>query len=212
MKRTLTLTGTALLTSVVACTKPAPPPAADVAEGMLAIGGNMLMKETQMKNVDGAMVSIRAAGKDKGTLVIFSCNHCPYVKAWEDRIVAIGNEALDKGIGTIAINSNDPANNAEDGFEAMMTRAQEKGMKFPYVVDETSAVAKAYGATKTPEVYLFDAGGKLVYHGAIDDNSESADAVKAPYLRQAIEALLAGQPVPMAETKALGCGIKFRGA
>lgn len=220
----------ALLTLSAACTKtssdpkqatPATPtkiePEAKKAEPTapqepLAIGGNMLMQDTQMKSVDGSMVSIQSASKDKGTLVIFSCNHCPYVKAWEDRLVAIGNEAMEKGIGTIVINSNDPSRNAEDGFEAMQTRAKEKGMKFPYVVDATSELARAYGASKTPEVFLFDASKKLVYHGAIDDNSESAEAVKTPYLRQAIDAMLAGQPVPMAETKALGCGIKFRGA
>jgi peroxiredoxin len=215
----------ALLAASVACTKPttpapakveapspAPAPTPQAPAESFAIGREMLMKDTEMKNVDGTMVSIQSAAKEKGTLVIFSCNHCPYVIAWEDRLVAMGNEALEKGIGTIAINSNDPNRQSEDSFEAMKTRAAAKGMKFPYVVDETSAVARAYGASKTPEVYLFDAGGKLVYHGAIDDNAEDAAAVKTPYLRQAIDAMLAGQPIPMAETKALGCSIKFRGA
>ncbi len=190
----------------------APSASAPSADGPLAIGGTMQLPDNQMRNVDGQMVSIRSVKKDKGTLVIFSCNHCPYVKAWEERIVEIGNEAMDKGIGTIAINSNDPNNRPEDSFEQMQARARDKGMKFPYVVDETSGVARAYGATKTPEVFLFDANDKLVYHGAIDDNSEDASGVKTPYLRQALEAVLTGQPVPMAETKALGCGIKFRGA
>lgn len=222
--------GALLAVSVVACTKaqnpsgsaaptavpaPAQAPAqapAPAPAGPLAIGGAMLMKDTQMKNVDGQLLSIQSVKQDKGTLVIFSCNHCPYVKAWEDRMIAIGNEAMENGIGVISINANDPKNRPEDGFEQMQVRAREKGMKFPYVVDETSGVARAYGATKTPEVFLFDAEDRLVYHGAIDDNSEDAAAVKTPYLRQAVEAVLAGQPVPMAETKALGCGIKFRGA
>lgn len=223
--------GLGLTVSMLACTKtqtapsaterppepatsaPAQKPAtAAPSAGPLAIGGAMQMKDTLMKNVDGAMVSIQSVKKEKGTLVIFTCNHCPYVKAWEDRIVALGNHALESGVGVIAINSNDPNSRPEDGYEEMQLRAREKGMKFAYAVDETSDVARAYGATKTPEVFLFDAADALVYHGAIDDNSESEAAVKTPYLRQALEALVVGQPVPLSQTKALGCSIKFRGA
>lgn len=175
----------------------------------LAIGDPIPMKDAKLKNVNDAEVSISEVTAPKGTLVVFTCNHCPYVKAWEDRIVAIGNGAAAQGIGVIAINSNDPAITPEDGFPQMQERAKEKSIAFPYVVDGTSAVARAFGATKTPEVYLFDGSGKLAYHGAVDDSSESADAVEAHFLKDAIAASIAGKAAAPAETKALGCGIKF---
>lgn len=164
----------------------------------------------KMKNVDGKDVGEKELKGKTGTLVIFSCNHCPYVKAWEERLVQIGNEYSTKGIGVVAINSNDPAVQPEDGFEKMQERAKQRNMKFPYVVDSTSKVASSFGATKTPEVYLFDGAGKLVYQGAIDDNSEDATAVKKTYLKDALNALIAKKPVTVASAKAIGCGIKFR--
>ena len=176
----------------------------------LAIGDAVPSKTEKLKNVDGKEVTIGEEAGAKGTLVVFTCNHCPYVKAWEDRIAALGNEYEKKGIGVIAINSNNPEKNTEDGFEGMQARAKEKNLGFPYAVDATSGVAKAFGATKTPEVFLFDANGKLAYHGAVDDNSESAEGVKAHYLKDAMDAVLAGKAASPAETKALGCGIKFR--
>jgi thiol-disulfide isomerase/thioredoxin len=176
----------------------------------LAIGDTIPSQSEKLQNVDGAEITIGEKAGDKGTLVVFTCNHCPYVKAWEDRIAALGNEYGRKGIGVIAINSNNPAKNPDDGFEGMQQRARDKKLEFPYAVDKTSDVAKAFGATKTPEVFLFDAGGKLAYHGAVDDNSESADGVKAHYLKDAMDAVIAGKPASPAETKALGCGIKFR--
>jgi peroxiredoxin len=176
----------------------------------LAIGEGIPSKDHKLKNVDGKEITLAEKAGEKGTLVVFTCNHCPYVKAWEDRIAALGNEYSKKGIGVVAINSNNPAKNADDGFEGMQQRAKDKKLDFPYAVDETSGVAKAFGATKTPEVFLFDAQGKLAYHGAVDDNSESAEGVKAHYLKDALDAVIAGKPASPAETKALGCGIKFR--
>ena len=176
----------------------------------LGIGDEMPAKIEKLKDVDGREIKISDVSGAKGTLVIFTCNHCPYVKAWEDRIVALGNQYSEKGIGVVAINSNDPKVSPDDGYEQMQQRSKDKGMKFPYAVDETSAIAKAFGATKTPEVFLFDATGKLAYHGAVDDNSEKATEVKSHYLKDALEAVEAGKPVATTETKALGCGIKFR--
>jgi peroxiredoxin len=176
----------------------------------LAIGDAIPSSSEKLKNVDGKEITLAEKKCEKGTLVVFTCNHCPYVKAWEDRIAALGNEYGKKGIGVVAINSNNPAKNADDGFEGMQQRARDKKLEFPYAVDETSGVAKAFGATKTPEVFLFDAQGKLAYHGAVDDNSESAEGVKAHYLKDAMDAVIAGKPASPAETKALGCGIKFR--
>jgi len=176
----------------------------------LAPGDAMPAREVKMKNVDGRELTLASAAGAKGTLVIFTCNACPFVKAWQARIAAIGNEAVGQGVGVIAINSNDPKVVALDGYEEMQQRARELGLRFPYVVDATSEVARAFGATRTPEAFLFDADGKLVYHGAIDDNSQDAAAVEAHYLRDALAALIAGRPVALADTKALGCTIKFR--
>ncbi len=177
----------------------------------LSIGDKAPKTDAKMKNVDGQELSIASMAGTKGTLVIFSCNHCPFVKAWESRISEIGNTYRDKGIGVIAINSNDPNAYPEDGYEQMQKRAEDRGFKFPYVVDATSEVAKAFGASHTPEAFLFDKEGKLVYHGAIDDNSKDANQVASPYLKDALNALLAGSQIATKETKAIGCGIKFRG-
>lgn len=185
-----------------------PPPSA--LEGPLALGTTLPSAEVSMKNVDGTLMTLSEAAGTKGTLVIFTCNHCPYAKAWEGRIAAIGNEYLAKEIGVIAINPNDPKVAAEDSFEGMKARASKLGLAFPYVVDETSGVARAYGATKTPEVYLFDAKRRLVYHGAVDDNSKNPEGVEDDYLRDALTALLEGRRIEQPETRAIGCSIKFR--
>lgn len=176
----------------------------------LELGESIPSTEVKMKNVDGRMLAIADVQGAKGTLVIFSCNACPWVKAWETRIAALGNSAPELGIGVIAINSNDPGKVPEDSYDVMQQRAKERGFAFPYVVDETSGVAKAFGATRTPEAFLFDAAGKLVYHGAIDDNANEPDKVTKRYLADALQAVSAGQPVPVAQTKALGCTIKWR--
>jgi len=176
----------------------------------LNIGDKAPSTSVKMKNVDGKEVSIADVAGKEGTLVIFSCNHCPFVKAWQGRIASVGNAAKTKGIGVIVINSNDPTQYPEDDYAEMQKRAQDLGFTFPYVVDATSDVARAFGATRTPEAFLFDKDGKLVYHGAIDDSKE-ADQVTKHFLQDAIDAALAGKAVPVAETKFVGCGIKFRG-
>ena len=175
------------------------------------LGSSAPMADVKMKGVDGKSVSIADIGGEQGTLVVFSCNACPWVKAWEDRIADLGNTYSRKGVGVVVINSNDPAKNSEDDYDVMQARALEKGFRFPYVVDESSDVARAFGATRTPEAFLFNADGKLVYHGAIDDNAKEPDKVKENYLQDALEAVVNGGDIPVAETKALGCGIKFRG-
>lgn len=176
----------------------------------LKLGEKAPMANVKMKGVDGKEVSIADVTGKNGTLVIFSCNHCPFVKAWETRIAEIGNAYQQKGVGVIAINANDPAEYSEDKYQVMQQRAKDRGFQFPYVVDATSEVARAFGATRTPECFLFDKDGKLVYWGAIDDNHKDAAAVKNRYLRDALDALLGGNPVAIAETKAVGCSIKFR--
>ena len=184
----------------------APPASAEA----LAIGSAVPQVDVAMKNVDGKQVTIAGVRGAKGTLVVFTCNHCPWAKAWETRIVELGNTYLKRGIGVVAINPNDPAAYEEDAFEVMQKVARNRKMAYPYVVDATSDVARAFGASRTPEAYLFDKSGKLVYHGTIDDNAREPGKVQSRWLRDALEAVVAGKPVPMAETKALGCSIKFR--
>lgn len=176
----------------------------------LALGAKAPKAAVQMKNVDGRTLSIASVAGAKGTLVLFTCNHCPWVKMWETRIAEVGNAAKAAGIGVIAINSNDPEAYPEDDFAEMQARAKKLGFEFPYVMDATSEMAPAFGATRTPEAFLFDAKGRLVYHGTIDDNAREASAVKEPWLRQAVDAVVAGKKVTTAETKALGCSIKLR--
>ena len=180
------------------------------AGGPLAIGASIPMTDAAMKNVDGKDINLKSVSQGAGTLVVFTCNHCPFAKKWESRIVAIGNDYAAKGIGVVAINANDPKLNADDSYESMQRRAKEKGMEFPYVVDATSDVARAFGATRTPEVFLFDKGGKLVYHGAVDDSADDAEKVQNAYLKQALEAVVKGAEVAVKETKSIGCTIKFR--
>jgi len=176
----------------------------------LAIGQAAPMREIRMMSVDGHELSIADVAGKKGTLVIFMCNHCPWVKMWQGRIARIGNDALGRGVGVIAVNANDPAAYPEDDFDNMKTRAKDLGFKFPYVVDATSDLARAFGAARTPEAYLFDAKGKLVYHGAVDDNAREEKSVQSPWLQQAVTAVAAGKAVATGETKGFGCGIKFR--
>lgn len=186
------------------------PLVADTAPPSLELGHAAPMRDVKMKSVDGHELSIAGAAGQKGTLVVFMCNHCPWVKAWQTRIAAIGNEAVGLGIGVIAINSNDPAAYPEDGFDQMKARSTQLGLHFPYAVDATSDIARAFGATRTPEAFLFDASGKLVYHGTVDDNAQDESAVKQTWLKDAVQSAAAGKPVRAAETKAFGCGIKFR--
>ena len=176
----------------------------------LTIGAPAPLRDVKMKSVDGKEVTIASVAGKSGTLVVFTCNHCPWAKMWQTRVAAIGNAALERGVGVVAINSNDPAEYPEDDFASMQTRAKDLGFKFPYVVDATSDVARAFGASRTLEAYVFDAKGKLVYHGTVDDNPRDESAVKDAYLRDAVNAVASGKAVPVAETKSMGCGIKFR--
>jgi peroxiredoxin len=175
----------------------------------LNIGDKAPSTSVKMKGVDGREVSIADVVGKEGTLVVFSCNHCPFAKAWQDRIAAIGNAAEGKSVGVIVINSNDPTDYPEDNYAEMQKRAQQLGFKFPYVVDATSDVARQFGATRTPEAFLFDKDGKLVYHGAIDD-SQNAAQVEKHFLQDAVDAMVANKDVATKETKFVGCGIKFR--
>jgi peroxiredoxin len=164
-----------------------------------------------LKNVDGRTVSLEDLARGaKGAAVIFSCNHCPYVQAWEERMIALGRTYHPKGIPFVLINANDPKKYPEDDFDGMVRRAASKGYPFPYLHDADQSVARSYGATRTPEAFLFDAGGLLRYHGRIDDNYDDPGAVRSHDLRDAIEAVLAGRPPDRAETAPVGCTIKWK--
>ena len=176
----------------------------------LALGTKAPLATTKMKNVDGKMLSIADVAGKAGTLVIFTCNHCPFAKGWEQRIAELGATYSKRGIGVILINANDPAMHAEDDYAGTQARAKSLNLAVPYVVDETSNVARAFGASVTPEAFLFDAGGKLAYHGTIDDNHRDPGKVEKRYLRDALDAVAAGKRPAVPESKGLGCGIKFR--
>jgi peroxiredoxin len=166
-----------------------------------------------LKNVDGKTVSLSDYSTAKGFIVVFTCNHCPYAKAYEDRIIALDKKYASKGYPVIAINPNDPSKNPDDDFTGMQARAKLKGYTFPYLVDETQETTRAYGATKTPHVYVVqkEAGKYVVrYVGAIDDNYEDASAVKEKYVEDAVDALLANKTVKVKTTKAIGCTIKWK--
>ncbi len=164
-----------------------------------------------LKNIDGKMVSLKDFKDAKGFIVIFTCNHCPFAKAYEDRIIAIDKKYAKAGYPVIAINPNNPDKQKEDSFELMKERAKEKGFTFPYLFDDGQKIFPQYGATKTPHVYLLqktDKGNVVKYIGAIDDNYEDASAVKQHYLQDAVNALLNGKEIMVKETKAIGCSIK----
>ena len=180
------------------------------ATAALAIGKSAPMADVKMVNVDGKSISIAEARGPKGTLVVFTCNSCPWAQAWEGRIAELGNTFTKQGIGVIAINPNDPGVKPDDDMAAMQARAKTLGLAFPYVVDASSDVARAFGATRTPELFLFDATDKLVYHGAVDNNAKEPAKVTARYLSDALTATVAGKAVATQETKSLGCTIKFR--
>ncbi len=165
-----------------------------------------------LPSVDGQQISLSGMENAKGALVIFSCNTCPYVKAYEDRMIQLHEKYAPKGYPVIAINSNDDQVSPGDSFEAMKKRAKEKDFPFPYVYDKSQEVIKAYGGTRTPHVYLLDKeGGKYIvkYIGAIDNNYQDASAVTEHYVEDAVDAVLAGQSVPVETTKAIGCTIKW---
>lgn len=164
-----------------------------------------------LKNIDNKMVSLKDYKDAKGFIVIFTCNHCPYAVAYEDRIVALDKKYKKLGYPVIAINPNNPEINKDDSFDKMIVRAKEKGFTFPYLFDEGQKIYPQYGATKTPHVYILEktAKGNIVrYIGAIDDNYEDEKAVKVNYVEDAVNSLLKGKEVEVKTTKAIGCSIK----
>jgi len=172
-------------------------------------------RDFKLKNIDGSMVSMADYQDAKGFIVIFTCNHCPYSKIYENRIIAIDKKYKPKGYPVIAINPNDPVRQPQDSYKNMKIRAKRKGFTFPYLVDETQEITAVYGARYTPHVFVLKKSNsnlKVAYIGAIDDNYRNAKAVTKKYVEDAVDQLLANQKVALPFTKALGCSIKWKDA
>ena len=174
----------------------------------LKIGDHL--PEFSLIGVDGKTYSSTVFQDKKGLIIIFSCNHCPYVQAYEDRIKSIQTDYAGKGIQVLAISSNDVVSYPEDSLENMKKRSDEKEFNFPYLWDETQQVAKDFGATHTPEIFLFNADKKLAFHGKIDDNWNDEQSIRHKYLRSALDEMLAGKEISAPETFTIGCTIKWK--
>ena len=175
----------------------------------LSIGNEILGVDYILKNIDGNNTSLDKLKKSNGILVVFSCNTCPWVIRWQDRYNILSAFSRKNDIGFVAVNSNARLHESVDSMDEMIYHATANEYGFPYVLDKDAKLAKAFGAMKTPHVYLFNSDNKLVYTGAIDDNAKSAKKVKNNYLMDAIRALGTNKKIKISETKALGCSIKY---
>ena len=204
MNSYLKITGVLLFISMIA-----------IAPGMKSTGYSVgdEARDFSLKNVDGKMVSLSDYEKASGFIVIFTCNTCPYSKLYEDRIIELDNSYASKGYPVIAINPNDPVRQPGDSFDEMKKRASEKDFPFPYIFDETQEIARAYGATRTPHVYILKKeGGKNIvkYIGAIDNNSSDASLADVKYVEDALDQVMSNKKVSTDFTKAIGCTIKWK--
>lgn len=174
----------------------------------LPLGSKAPMTDVAMTDVSGDTHTLADLAGENGLLVMFTCNTCPWVKAWENRYNEVADAARANDIGVAFLNPNEAMRDGEESLEAMQARAEAQGYTFPYLVDENHALADAFGATRTPEAFLFDGDMTLVYHGAIDDNARDASAVEHRWLQQALGAVASGSDIETAETKSIGCTIK----
>lgn len=183
--------------------------AGTAAESAFSIGAPL--PEFNLKNTDGTMVAARDYAGKQALVVIFSCNHCPYAIAYQDRLIRLQKEFGPQGVEFVLINPNDAKKQPQDSFENMQKRAKEKNYPFPYLHDESQAIARTFGASRTPEAYVFGPDRKLVYHGRVDDNTEEQQ-VRSRDLQDALNMLLAGTPdkIKSPVTKAFGCTIKWK--
>lgn len=183
-------------------------PADDIAE-RLEIGAQAPLTDVEVTDVSGEVLTLEEVAGENGLLVNFSCNTCPWVGAWEDRYNPIAELAEENDIGVIALNPNAAIRDDGESMEDMQQRAESSDYNFYYALDEGARLAEAFGATKTPDIFLFNSDMELVYTGAIDDDAKSAENVEQPYLKNAINNLVAGKDINPKTTKALGCTIKF---
>lgn len=179
-----------------------------MATNNLKIGS--LAPQFNLEGVDGKKYSLSSITDTNALIIIFSCNHCPYVQAYEGRMKQIQEDYKSKGVTIVAINSNEDVNYPDDSFENMKKRATEQRFNFLYLRDEDQSVARAYDATHTPEIFLFDKERKLAFHGKIDDNWQDPNKVQNHYLRNALDELLASKEISVPETFTIGCTIKWK--
>jgi peroxiredoxin len=162
-----------------------------------------------LPGVDSRTYALQTFADKLVLVVIFSCNHCPYVQAYEDRLIALQRDYADRSVQLVAINSNDELAYPEDNLSNMTARARIKGFNFPYLRDASQHAAATYGATHTPQLFVFDRARRLAYTGKIDDNWQDAQRVSRHFLRETLEALLRGETPATATTHAIGCTIKW---
>lgn len=174
----------------------------------LPIGAAMPKGDVKMKDISGKEITLKSAVKENGILVIFSCNTCPVVRGYQSRINEVAKWTMDQKIGVVLLNPNEGSRGKGDSYEDMQDYAQKESFNWYYTVDKNHELADAFGATRTPEVFLFNKEGKLVYHGAIDDNPSDASGVNKTHLKTAIKEMTSGKDVTTKETKSVGCGIK----
>ena len=175
------------------------------------LGIGQTAPDFNLPGVDGKSWSLASFKDAKLLVIVFSCNHCPYVVGSEDRMIALAKEYASRGVTMVAINSNETDDHPEDSFEHMVARAKEKQFPFPYLRDESQEVARLYGALRTPHFYVFDGLRKLRYTGRMDDNPKDARLARTHELRDALDDLLAGREVRVPVTNPIGCNVKWRG-
>lgn len=181
------------------------------ADKMLPIGSEAPLLDDAVKDVSGEVLTMGEVAEENGLLVVFSCNTCPWVDAWEDRYNPVAELAKKNNIGVIFLNPNTSTRERGDSFEDMQQRAEKSGYNFYYAIDKNSKIAEAFGATRTPHAYLFNSDLKLVYRGGIDDNAraETTEEIKKPNLKNAINGLSSGQEIAVKTMASPGCGIKW---
>jgi peroxiredoxin len=171
------------------------------------------VNDFSLKNIDGKMISLASNTKAEGYILVFTCNHCPYAKAYESRIVDLDKKYAALGYPVLAINPNSSVDNDEDSFAENVKIATEKGYTFAYLTDDTQETTKAFDAKRTPTAYILKKENNkyiLKYGGAIDDNAQSAANVTKKYIEQAFSEILIGKNISVTNTKSIGCGIKLR--
>ncbi len=174
----------------------------------LPIGAGIPLAGNELKTVNGEVITLKKAMSDGGLLVMFSCNTCPYVIKSQQRTIEVMKQAKGFGVGMVVLNSNEAQRGEADSYEAMVEYAKKQNYTMPYAVDDQSIMANAFGATRTPEVYLFNRKGLLVYKGAMEDNPSEPGSSKEMYLAAAMKNMKAGSKISPAETKSIGCSIK----
>lgn len=174
----------------------------------LEIGDKAPETNREVMDTSGRTLSLEGLAGQNGLLVMFTCNTCPWVAKWEDRYNGLAELATANDIGMIALNPNERIRNRGESMEDMRKRAQKMEYNFPYALDQDHIIADAFGAARTPEIFLFNGNMRLVYHGAIDDNANDANAVETDYAADAIKELISGKDIAVQETKSLGCTIK----